>query len=782
MSDRKIEILAPAGSCDAFRAALRAGADAVYAGGNRFGARAFADNFSEDELIQAIREAHLHGRKLYLTVNTLLREDEIKSLYEYLKPYYVNGLDAVIVQDLGVADYIRKYFPDLDIHASTQMTITDAYGARFAQSLGMTRVVPARELSLREIREIRERTGLEIECFVHGALCYCYSGQCLLSSMIGGRSGNRGQCAQPCRLPYTFAAASAQGQQYYLSAKDICTLDLIPEMIEAGIDSFKIEGRMKNPQYVAGVTAMYRKYADLYLASGKENFHVQQEDREALMDLYNRGGFTDGYYHTRSGWKMISLTRPNHAGVPAARIRCQRGREVEACALTDLSAGDVLEISGEKNDHTLGSAVKKGNTFTFLVRRQVRLKSGSTLRRIRNGSLLKQINDEMISRPLQRSVDGKLSLKIGQPAVLRVTAGKFDYEAGSDAPVQAALNRPLTRERICEQMNKTGTSDFRFDRLSVVMDENIFVPVQMLSELRRSAFAGLKEKILASYMRMAKDLPGTGAESKKTDLNMGGSDRGCMKIAVYTETCEQLKAAADFINGSGQTPARLYLGTSVLTGYDPEQRNHTRRCVDIFRAKGTEIIAALPYVLRSTEYPVLDRLMEEAEDLETDGFLLRNCGEYQLLKERGFDKKMILDHNLYVFNSYAADFWEERGIRDLTAPLEADDREDAYVRTGIPEMEIYGAEPVMVSAQCLFKTAGQCRKDSRISDLTDRFGNHFPVRAHCDFCYNVIYNRRPRHLHPDENLTRCGGRTVYRIRFSSESPEQVRKIMSEYLS
>ena len=370
MSDRKIEILAPAGSYNAFQAALHAGADAVYAGGSRFGARAFADNFTEEEMIRAIHEAHLFGRRLYMTVNTLLKASETDSLYDYLLPYYENGLDAVIVQDFGVV-----------------------YGARFAQDRGMTRVVPARELSLEEIRQIRKGTELEIECFVHGALCYCYSGQCLLSSMIGGRSGNRGRCAQPCRLPYTFDAAADQGKQYYLSPKDICTLDLIPDLIEAGIDSFKIEGRMKSPQYVAGVTAMYRKYSDLYLENGREKFRVQPEDREMLMDLYNRGGFSEGYYRTRNGRAMISLARPNHAGVPAAKVKRQNGREVQAYALTDLNPGDILEIAGEKNDHTLGSAVKKGQSFSFLVRKNVRIQNGRILSRIRNGSLLKHSSE-----------------------------------------------------------------------------------------------------------------------------------------------------------------------------------------------------------------------------------------------------------------------------------------------------------------------------------------------------------------------------------------------------
>ena len=239
----QVEILAPAGSYQSLEAAVHAGADAVYIGGTRFGARAFADNLTEEELLSAIDYVHLHGKKIYLTINTLFKEKELQEeLYPYLLPYYKQGLDAVIVQDMGVLTFIREQFPDLPVHASTQMTITNVSGARLLEKLGVQRVVTARELSLAEIKEIAEETSLEIESFVHGALCYCYSGQCLYSSLIGGRSGNRGQCAQPCRLPYR--TKGQKDDAYLLSLKDICTLELIPELVDAGIHSFKIEGRV----------------------------------------------------------------------------------------------------------------------------------------------------------------------------------------------------------------------------------------------------------------------------------------------------------------------------------------------------------------------------------------------------------------------------------------------------------------------------------------------------------------------------------------------------------
>ena len=305
MRKRDVEILAPAGSFECLKAAVCAGADAVYAGGSRFGARAYADNFQEKELLDALDYVHLHGRKMYLTVNTLVKESELESFREFLIPYYRQGLDGVIVQDLGAGSLIREEFPGLELHASTQMTITGVEGATFLEQQGYVRVVPARELSLREIRDIKTQTGLEVECFVHGALCYCYSGQCLLSSMIGGRSGNRGQCAQPCRLPYRAGAGQPED---LMSLKDLCTIDMLPELLEAGIDSFKIEGRMKKPEYVWQTVEIYRRYASLYLEGGV--YQVTEEDRGRLYGAYQRRGYTEGYYRQHNGKQMISLKRP----------------------------------------------------------------------------------------------------------------------------------------------------------------------------------------------------------------------------------------------------------------------------------------------------------------------------------------------------------------------------------------------------------------------------------------------------------------------------------------
>ena len=340
MRNRKTEVLAPAGSYECLEAAVQAGADAVYLGGRQFGARAFAANFDREDLLRALEYVHLRGRKLYLTVNTLLKDRETEELEEYLMPFYREGLDAVIAQDLGVLDLVRERFPDLAVHISTQMTVTSEAGARFFKDRGATRIVPARELSLEEIRRMKEKSGLEMECFVHGAMCYCYSGQCLMSSLIGGRSGNRGQCAQPCRLPYRVEGGK---QQDILSMKDLCALSLIPELIEAGVDSFKIEGRMKQPDYVWQVARMYRKYTDLYYAQGKEGFRVDQKDLELLQGAYRRRGYCDGYYHRRNGREMISFQRPQ--GAQNEKIQIPREKTQEKInGILILSTGNRAKL------------------------------------------------------------------------------------------------------------------------------------------------------------------------------------------------------------------------------------------------------------------------------------------------------------------------------------------------------------------------------------------------------------------------------------------------------
>ena len=350
MKREEIELLAPAGSYEGFEAAIGAGADAVYVGGAAFGARAYAKNFGEEELLRAIDTAHIHGKKLYLTVNTLLKNRELtQQLYDYLLPYYKEGLDAVIVQDMGVFMAIREMFPGMHLHASTQMTVTGPKGMKFLEEQGASRVVTARELSLDEIRRMHETSPIEIESFIHGALCYSYSGQCLMSSILGGRSGNRGRCAQPCRLSYQTALCGKNKNRTSeevcpLSLKDISTIEILPQILDAGVTSLKIEGRMKQPGYTAGVTSIYRKYLDLLFEKGTENYKVTEKDKRYLLDLFNRGGSCTGYYQMQNGPSMMAFTNEKKTGDITPVLK-QKKERIQGTLILYPGSPVILDVS-----------------------------------------------------------------------------------------------------------------------------------------------------------------------------------------------------------------------------------------------------------------------------------------------------------------------------------------------------------------------------------------------------------------------------------------------------
>ena len=348
----KVELLAPAGNFETLLAVINAGADAVYLAGNKFGARAYADNFNDEELLEAIEVSHLFGLKIYLTVNTLLKPNEINSLKQYLEPLVQRGLDGVIVQDLGVLNLIEREFPKLAIHASTQMSIVGPYAVKLLKEHHVTRIVPARECTLEDIVNIKKECDIEVESFIHGAMCYSYSGLCLFSSLLGGRSGNRGRCAQPCRLPYH---TKNQKDVYPLSMKDMCTISIISELIEAGVDSFKIEGRMKKAEYAAGVVSVYRKYIDRYY--NNESCTVKKEDMDLLRKLYIRNEISEGYYHKHNGRDMITIGPGAYVGAdeellsylnqkyvapkPTIPVRCE----------IDFGVGEPISLSYSYKNH-----------------------------------------------------------------------------------------------------------------------------------------------------------------------------------------------------------------------------------------------------------------------------------------------------------------------------------------------------------------------------------------------------------------------------------------------
>lgn len=753
---KKVEILSPAGSYESLKAAVAAGADAVYIGGSRFGARAFADNLEEASLLEAIDYVHLHGKQIYLTVNTLLKEREMEQeLYEYLLPYYRQGLDAVIVQDIGVLKFVREQFPNLPVHASTQMTITNVSGAKFLESLGVERVVTAREMTLPEIAEIAKETTLEIESFVHGALCYCYSGQCLYSSLIGGRSGNRGQCAQPCRLPYKVNGKTS----YVMSLKDMCALELIPDLIEAGIYSFKIEGRMKKPEYVAAVTSIYRKYVDLYLEKGRAGFHVTKEDKEILMDLYNRGGFHSGYYKTWNGKEMLSLKRPNHAGVPAVQILKQQGKEVKVKALVDLHKGDILELPDQEN-YTLGKVVEAGTTTSVSVKCKKPLSKGMIWNRTRNEELLCMLREQIVERKVQEKINGKLILSSGNRAKLELNYGGI-HVCLEGEEVQEALNQPMESGRIEKQMRKTGNTGFVFDHLDIELEGNIFVPMQALNELRRQGIEKLETAILAQYRRSDVSL------RKEKNVPEQLKEKQAAGLYVYVEQREQLETALKC-----SSVVRIYVDCNIIRNAwkNPELQDMVKRTKDA----GKEFYFAMPYIFRKETKSQYENFFA---DMQFDGVLIRNYESFAFVKEKAPDLQVVMDCNMYEFNREAKRFWKEQNVQGLTAPLELNYRELQELGIQDCELIVYGYLQMMVSAQCVRKTTGACTKTPGYLQMTDRKNKEFTVKNCCDYCYNVIYNAEALSLLEQQEEIQTLSPKALRLHFTIESEEETKKVL-----
>ena len=762
---KKVEILSPAGSYESLKAAIAAGADAVYIGGSRFGARAFANNLLEDDLLEAIDYVHLHGRKIYLTVNTLLKETELQEeLYHYLHPYYKQGLDAVIVQDIGVLQFVKKYFPDLPIHASTQMTITNVLGAKMLEKLGVERVVTARELQIDEVVDIHNQTNVEIESFVHGALCYCYSGQCLYSSLLGGRSGNRGQCAQPCRLPYK--VGNNKDTQFIMSLKDMCTLEYIPELVEAGIYSFKIEGRMKKPEYVALVTAMYRKYVDLYLEKGKKGFRVDPKDREMLMDLYNRGGSHGGYYHTKNGREMLSLTRPNHAGVPALQVLSSNGKKVSVKALVDIHKGDVIELPDGAENYTFSSDIRTGQNTTIITHKKHVYEKQKVLFRTRNEKLIADIQESIIKRDVKEMINGKLSLSSTDFAKMKVVYGDIIVEVLGDV-AQEAINQPMDVTRIEKQMRKTGNTPFEFDTLNIELLGNLFMPMQSLNELRRNALEELEKRIVNVYRRDG------GIEPLRKLHNDGLEATNELIFHVYVENLEQFQESLEhaFLQ-------RIYLDCNAIDSVWANDKINS--LINIAHERNKDIYFCMPHIFRKHTIKKYEQYYEHIFVQNWDGVLIRNYESFEFLRSHNFKKKIVTDYNLYQFNSYAKDFWLDKQIESLTAPLELNYRELQSVGMENSELVVYGHLPMMISAQCIRKTTQGCNKQQGLISFNDRYQKTFTVKNQCDYCYNMIYNTAPLVLTDQKSEITNLNPKALRLHFTIEDRKTMKRILRLY--
>ena len=742
-----------------------------------------------------------------MTVNTLLKNIEINELFDYLGPFYQCGLDGVIVQDFGVLQYIKTTFPNLPIHCSTQMNIHGVEGVRFLKSQGVERVILARELSLAEIKNISKQLSsncdddktfyslkgsIQLETFVHGALCYSYSGQCLLSSLIGGRSGNRGQCAGTCRLPYT-----VKGQKkYFLSPKDICSLKLIPEMIEGGISSFKIEGRMKKPEYVAIVTHMYRKYIDLYYQMGAKDYFVADDDITKLADIYNRGSFSSGYYNTHNSKEMLHLDNPGHMGVAAVRVITQEGRIVKGMAIENINKGDILELKGSKYDYTFGEGARKGKVIQLNVSQKLKLSKGDILYRIRNEYLINHIRENIINSKLKVEIQGSVKLNIGRPALLELTCMSNSVWVTTKETVEQAKNRPLTKNDVAKKILKTSNTYFEFSNLEVEIDSLAFIPIKSLNDLRRRGLEELRRVIILGFQRETNLI-----RNKNNNAIARANYTNKEYLAVSVETISQLKALESYKDIS-----RIYLPDSLA--------KKCKREILKLKEKKIEVFLSMPYIFRQRAkefYKENSLVMEELYD----GYLMRNVESFYFIQEHlsGYinghisrhimksddfqdkhammvtdengrapkDHEIVLDHNLYVFNEFAKIFWQVVGNPRLTAPLELNKKELKDLGVEGMEILVYGHIPTMVSAQCLQKNSSHCQREKQDIVISDRRETEFVVKKYCDFCYNIVYNSVPLCLFGEIEEIYKLKTAGLRIAFTVENENEVRHVMDEYI-
>ncbi len=806
VEDRKIELLVPAGSAQGLRAVIEAGCDAVYIGGSRFGARAYADNPGEEELLEAIDYAHLHGVKVYLTVNTLFKDTELEELFAYLSPYYERGLDAVIVQDYGVMREIGRLFPGLPIHISTQMTITNSLAEELLPDT-VTRIVPARELSLSEIEHFRKQSRRELEIFVHGALCYSYSGQCLMSSMIGGRSGNRGRCAQPCRKEYSYSTdVEHRKNSYWLSPKDQCLLPRLGELLETGIHSLKIEGRMKRSEYAAGVTAIYRRWVDRYQQLGKAGYeryvaaHEDElkDDMRRLAELYNRGGFCSGYAFDEKGPAMMATSRPNHTGVQvgAAKLTWDRNRLSAQVTFTEsLGAGDVLELRGaDETIYKEFTVAKDGDATQYRRITATRAKEWrgtpqtAKVYRMHNDSLLASIREQYIENRKPIALCGVFSAEVGGNMSLQVYSEDGAYTAYVTGElVQQAGNAPATDATVRKQLMKTGDSGYAWKELTIELGDGCFLPVSQLNELRRRALAAYQEEVLRDYRRSSAEVAKNSSPAEVATNGSQAEDDASGAIATSVTTTQPVSQATSdlpkvlisVLTKEQYAEAKVYASDTANAAIAIDMDGD---CVDLLcGAKEQSAYVMLPRVskpvTRSAVEALLPKLLSEGA---ISGIVVRTLDQLvyvkRLQEKLGTSVCVVTDTTLPVMNEEALAWLLENGATAVTFSHELRREELAGMADG-GYVTVYGRDAVMVTEQCVRKTAEGCGT-SGFATLRDARNAEFPVRNLCRYCYNILYNAHTTSLLPYmeqvESLS-CKG---LRLDFTTETATEMRSVLT----
>lgn len=746
----KVELLAPVGDWNCLKAAVQNGADTVYFGVEQFNARMYAANFNVEDMKQVIDYCKLRNVKTNLTLNTLLENCEFDNAVDLAKEAYKAGVDAIIVQDLGLAKYLIDNIPGLPIHASTQMTVHNLQGVLKLEKLGFDRVVLSRELSCEEIEYICKNCKVEIETFIHGALCICYSGQCLFSSVVGGRSGNRGKCAGPCRLPYELISENAETHErksidkgYLLSTKDLCGIAYLPRLIQAGVKCFKIEGRMKSPEYVATVTRIYRKYIDMVL--NNDDFIIDEKDINDLMQVFNRGGFSDGHLDSKHNRNLIFPEKPSNMGIYLGTIKKYNSNKghITLQLEEDLELGDSISVSNEASKYLVSELMIKNvnqkkvsaNTEVTIGRMKGNIKVGDKVYRISSKALsdfakASYDNCENKKIPLNCTV----TIKKNTPISMEISTNKntcynelyssiYVKEISNMIPIDA-LKTPISVERVVKQISKTTNTPFSFENITVLLDDGLYVPsISTLNELRRTALEKVEQEILSRAKRTLLDLSRKSKESITYTPNVKNPE-----ISVLFR---QLDLDFDYTKLDKEKITNIYVSLELFIS-----KKYSK--VISYFSDNYNLYIYVPSIIKTNYKNIALSTIEQAVMIyNIKGFIVSNIGDFELFKKYSKDYEFIGNYTLNVFNNNTMEEYRKLGLsritlsRELNQELIKEMLANANINT---EMIVYGNLPLMASSYCFLGETNKCYPDCGTNCkknnkyyLKDRLGFNFRV-------------------------------------------------------
>lgn len=762
MKNKRVELLSPVGSMDSMTSALNNGCDAIYLGGKDFNARQSANNFTNEELNYIIDYCHLRGVKVNLTLNILYKEQEIQNVLNFVSEVYSYGIDAIIVQDIGIFNLIKSNFENVALHASTQMTIHNIEGVRFLQDLGFKRVVLSRELTLSEIENITKNTNIEIEAFVHGAICVSYSGRCLMSSLIGERSGNRGRCAQPCRMEYKLIKDDKiYADNYLLSPKDTSTLPIIDKLVNSGIHTFKIEGRMKSPEYVASVTSNYRKYIDQV---NSDTFsQIEDNDLKELTQIFNRGGNSiTGYYENWSNKSMISPS-PKSSGLKIGIVESYN-KKTKKCVIKlsePVIGGDGIEIWTRTKPHC-GTNISKQAGIGDLINVTIsgNINKGDLVFRSFDKSLDNKLKKLYAKDTRKQEIKAQVIAKIGLPLKLKLSINNIEViEEGYI--VENAINSSVTEDILIEKLSKTGDTPFYFIFENVDIDDNIYIPVSAINSLRRQATNTLQEKLVQSFKR----------EKIKAIYNPIINTPTSQCLTALVQNKEQFDACI-----ATNSLKRIYIELNETN------LNQLDYFIDISHKNNVEIFVALLWIFREPMAKDFYNMLNTLEQSNIDGYLLRN---YMNLNT---NKKVIADYTFNVFNNASIEKLLSL-FNGVTLSPELNLSELKSLSSKDTEVLVYGKLPLMTTHQCpvglYVGNKGNnrfCKMKNNCDNfyLKDRTGTCFPIKNDCFNCVTTIINKSPLFvLNKSEDISKLSTEN-FRISFIDENKEEVKNIIMAY--